>query len=100
MSLGICINCQSPSQYPEWLDANKPSLSSDDYQRYEQQAKIMGEICKHFEKEDEETGDKESTFERIMDLMQQVHLALPLYARKVIQNRSANRFITMFFDWI
>ncbi|XP_028988584.1 peroxisomal biogenesis factor 19 [Betta splendens] len=60
------------TKYPEWLDANKPSLSSDDYQRYEKQSKLMGEICKHFEKEDEEAGDKESTFERIMDLMQQL----------------------------
>ncbi|XP_026231210.1 peroxisomal biogenesis factor 19 [Anabas testudineus] len=60
------------TKYPEWLDANKPTLSSDDYQRYEQQAKIMGEICKHFEKEDEGAADKESTFERVMDLMQQL----------------------------
>lgn len=38
----------------------------------------MGEICKHFEKEDEGAADKESTFERIMDLMQQVRSAPPL----------------------
>ena len=66
------INVPSPSQYPEWLDANKPSLSPEDYQRYEQQAKIMGEICKSFEKE-EEGADKEVAFESIMDLMQKVH---------------------------
>lgn len=65
-------NCLSPFQYPEWLDANKPSLSPEDYQRYEQQAKIMGDICKHFEKEEEAAGDKENKFENIMDLMQQV----------------------------
>lgn len=57
-------------QYPEWLDANKASLSPEDYQRYEQQAKVMGDICKHFEKEEE--GDKDGAFENIMDLMQKV----------------------------
>ncbi|XP_070701849.1 peroxisomal biogenesis factor 19 [Pempheris klunzingeri] len=60
------------SKYPEWLDANKPSLSPEDYQRYEQQAKIMGDICKHFEREDQGSEDKESTFENIMDLMQKL----------------------------
>lgn len=60
---------RSSSQYPEWLEANKPSLSPEDYQRYEQQAKVMEEICGHFEKDDQE---KESTFESIMDLMQKV----------------------------
>ncbi|XP_076004997.1 peroxisomal biogenesis factor 19 [Genypterus blacodes] len=60
------------TKYPEWLDANKPSLSPEDCQRYEQQAKIMGEICQQFEKEDEEAASKERTFENIMDLMQQL----------------------------
>lgn len=61
-----------PPQYPEWLDANKPNLSPEDFQRYEQQAKLMGEICKQFEKEDQGAEEKESTFESIMDLMQKV----------------------------
>uniref|UniRef100_A0A3Q1G295 Peroxisomal biogenesis factor 19 n=1 Tax=Acanthochromis polyacanthus TaxID=80966 RepID=A0A3Q1G295_9TELE len=60
------------TKYPEWLEANKPSLSSEDYQRYEQQAKIMGEICQLFEKEEEGAADKDSTFESIMDLMQKL----------------------------
>ncbi|KAJ0011556.1 hypothetical protein NQD34_012531 [Periophthalmus magnuspinnatus] len=61
------------TKYPEWLDANKPTLSSDDFQRYEQQAKIMADICKLFEKEEEEGAeDKERTFETIMDLMQKL----------------------------
>ncbi|XP_058493510.1 peroxisomal biogenesis factor 19 [Solea solea] len=60
------------TKYPEWLDANKPSLSPEDYQRYEQQAKIMGEICAGFEKEEEATEDKESMFEGVMELMQQL----------------------------
>lgn len=32
----------------------------------------MGDICKLFEREGEGAADKESTFERIMDLMQKV----------------------------
>lgn len=59
------------TKYPEWLEVNKPSLSSEDYQRYEQQSKIMGDICQLFEKE-ESAADKESTFETIMDLMQKL----------------------------
>ncbi|XP_017266328.1 peroxisomal biogenesis factor 19 [Kryptolebias marmoratus] len=60
------------TKYPEWLEANKPSLSPQDYQRYEQQAKIMGEICRLFEREEEGAEDKEKTFESIMDLMQKL----------------------------
>ncbi|XP_035026823.1 peroxisomal biogenesis factor 19 [Hippoglossus stenolepis] len=60
------------TKYPEWLEANKPSLSPEDYQRYEQQAKIMGEICKRFEKEEEGVEDKEGSFESIMDMMQKL----------------------------
>ncbi|XP_054623488.1 peroxisomal biogenesis factor 19 [Dunckerocampus dactyliophorus] len=56
------------TKYPEWLEANKASLSLEDFQRYEQQAKIMGEICLQFEKEE----DKEGAFESIMDLMQKL----------------------------
>ncbi|KAM4551629.1 peroxisomal biogenesis factor 19 [Odontesthes bonariensis] len=60
------------TKYPEWLETNRSSLSSEDYQRYEQQAKIMGEICKLFEKEEERVEDKERTFESVMDLMQKL----------------------------
>lgn len=60
------------AKYPEWLESNKPNLSPEDHQRYSQQAKIMGEICKHFEKEEEGTEDKETSFEHIMDLMQKL----------------------------
>lgn len=72
VSLNTYSRCCSPSQYPEWLEANKPSLSAQDHQRYEQQANVMGEICRLFEKEEEGAEDKERTFESIMDLMQKV----------------------------
>ncbi|XP_029970400.1 peroxisomal biogenesis factor 19 [Salarias fasciatus] len=59
------------TKYPEWLEANKSAISSEEYQRFEQQSKIMGEICQLFEKE-EEASDKDSTFESIMELMQKL----------------------------
>lgn len=67
------VNCErrSTSQYPKWLEANKSSLSPEDYQRYEQQAEIMMEICGHFER-DKQESEKGTTFESIMDLMQKV----------------------------
>uniref|UniRef100_A0A3B5MNP8 Peroxisomal biogenesis factor 19 n=1 Tax=Xiphophorus couchianus TaxID=32473 RepID=A0A3B5MNP8_9TELE len=67
------------SKYPEWLETNKSTLSAEDHQRYQQQAKIMGDICKLFENEEEEAGDKERTFESIMDLMQKVMQFLFLF---------------------
>ncbi|XP_041849131.1 peroxisomal biogenesis factor 19 [Melanotaenia boesemani] len=60
------------TKYPEWLETNKSSLSGEDYQRYEQQAKIMGEICNLFEREGESAEDKERMFESVMDLMQKL----------------------------
>lgn len=73
LTLLLSVTCEhhSSSQYPKWLEANKSSLSPDNYQRYEQQAQIMTEICGHFEMEKQES-EKESTFENIMDLMQKV----------------------------
>ncbi|XP_007234430.2 peroxisomal biogenesis factor 19 [Astyanax mexicanus] len=55
-------------KYPEWLSSNRQSLSPDDLHRYEQQHKIMGEICNQFERQ----GEKESTFENILELMQKL----------------------------
>ncbi|XP_023820972.2 peroxisomal biogenesis factor 19 isoform X2 [Oryzias latipes] len=60
------------TKYPEWLQANKPSLSAEDYRRYEQQSKVMGDICKLFEAEEQGVENKERTFESIMDRMQQL----------------------------
>lgn len=55
-------------QYPEWLNSNRQSLPPDQFQRYEQQHRVMGEICSQFEKE----GDGENSFESILEIMQQV----------------------------
>ncbi|XP_036374842.1 peroxisomal biogenesis factor 19 [Megalops cyprinoides] len=60
-------------KYPEWLSSNRQSLPPDQYRRYEQQHKIMGEICSHFEREGEREGDGgENGFENILELMQQL----------------------------
>jgi len=50
------------------LEGNRQSLPPDQFMQYEQQYKIMGEICSQFEKD----GDKDSTFENILELMQKV----------------------------
>ncbi|XP_069565051.1 peroxisomal biogenesis factor 19 [Brachyistius frenatus] len=60
------------TKYPDWLQTNRSSLSPEDQNRYEQQAHIMADICRLFEKEDEAAADKEGTFESIMDLMQKL----------------------------
>ncbi|KAL4657233.1 peroxisomal biogenesis factor 19 [Arapaima gigas] len=62
-------------KYPEWLNCNRQSLPPDDYRRYEQQHKIMQEICSHFEKGGDRrqgAGDGDGNFENILDLMQQL----------------------------
>ncbi|CAB1326505.1 unnamed protein product [Coregonus sp. 'balchen'] len=60
-------------KYPEWLNSNRQSLPPDQFQRYEQQHKVMGEICSQFEKEGEQSGrDGENSFESILELMQQL----------------------------
>ncbi|XP_056599929.1 peroxisomal biogenesis factor 19 [Triplophysa dalaica] len=55
-------------KYPEWLESNRQSIPPDEFMRYEQQYKIMGEICTQFEKD----GEGESTFENILELMQKL----------------------------
>ncbi|XP_012670853.1 peroxisomal biogenesis factor 19 [Clupea harengus] len=55
-------------KYPEWLNSNKESLPPEEFNRYEQQHKIMGDICSQFEKD----GDQESAFENILELMQKL----------------------------
>uniref|UniRef100_A0A8C4SV93 Peroxisomal biogenesis factor 19 n=1 Tax=Erpetoichthys calabaricus TaxID=27687 RepID=A0A8C4SV93_ERPCA len=52
-------------KYPEWLNVHKDSLSPADFKRYEQQHILMGEICRHFENEGE------NSFENILELIQQ-----------------------------
>ncbi|KAG5841706.1 peroxisomal biogenesis factor 19 [Anguilla rostrata] len=60
-------------KYPDWLSCNRQSLPPDQYHRYEQQHKIMGEICSQFEREGEGGRDGgQSNFDSILELMQQL----------------------------
>lgn len=63
-----------PSQYPEWLQTHRDSLPKEQYDKYQEQHRIMGRICEQFEAEQPTDGDPEhrARFERILDLMQQV----------------------------
>ncbi|XP_063074504.1 peroxisomal biogenesis factor 19 [Engraulis encrasicolus] len=55
-------------KYPDWLSSNKESLSPEEFRRFEQQHKIMGDICSQFERD----GDQDSSFENILELMQKL----------------------------
>lgn len=60
-------------KYPNWLDKNKPSLKSQDYERYDQQFKLMKSVCDEFEKECEDTEEaKKVQFEKVLSLMQKI----------------------------
>ncbi|XP_066538231.1 peroxisomal biogenesis factor 19 [Hoplias malabaricus] len=55
-------------KYPDWLNSNRESLPPEDLRRYEQQYKIMGEICAQFERD----SDTASSFENVLELMQKL----------------------------
>ncbi|KAL7879344.1 hypothetical protein SRHO_G00015980 [Serrasalmus rhombeus] len=55
-------------KYPEWLNSNRQSLPPEELHRYQQQHRIMGEICSQFER----GSDGESSFENILELMQKL----------------------------
>ncbi|KAI4873169.1 hypothetical protein NFI96_003291 [Prochilodus magdalenae] len=62
-------------KYPEWLNSNRQALPPEELHRYEQQHKIMGEICNQFERD----ADGESTFENILELMQKEALEIQIF---------------------
>lgn len=57
----------------------------------------MGDICKLFEREGEGAADKESTFERIMDLMQKVMQHYLLSHKKAVYVQSETGNLSCFF---
>lgn len=61
-------------QYPEWLQRHRESLPKEQYEKYQEQQRVMGRICEQFEAEQPTDGDPEhrARFETILDLMQQV----------------------------
>ncbi|XP_066579193.1 peroxisomal biogenesis factor 19 [Amia ocellicauda] len=54
-------------KYPDWLSCNRDSLPPDEFHRFEQQHRLMGEICQQFERD----GDQ-GCFENVLELMQQL----------------------------
>nr|SZF06496.1 peroxisomal biogenesis factor 19 [Psoroptes ovis] len=71
------------TKYPKYLSENQKSLSKDDYQRYENQLKIITKICEEFENDDyDDGGNKDDNdeqqnrelktirFNKILSLMQ------------------------------
>ncbi|PRD20033.1 UNVERIFIED_CONTAM: Peroxisomal biogenesis factor 19 [Trichonephila clavipes] len=60
-------------KYPGWLNEQKSTLKTEEYDNYQKQFEIMKEICDEFEKEiaSSENAKKEQ-FEKVLQLMQKV----------------------------
>ena len=68
-------------KFPEWLRTNKDSLSREDAERFENQKKLMEEVCAELEKEKETDSEeqKKERFEKVLGLMQKVGFELRLW---------------------
>ncbi|MGH0180842.1 UNVERIFIED_CONTAM: hypothetical protein FKN15_012721 [Acipenser sinensis] len=55
-------------KYPDWLSCHRESLPPGEFQRFEEQHRLMGEICRQFES----AGGEQSQFESVLELMQKV----------------------------
>ncbi|EED19939.1 peroxisomal membrane protein receptor Pex19, putative [Talaromyces stipitatus ATCC 10500] len=63
-------------KYGPWLEENKATLSSEDYERFEKQAGVVKKIVERFEAEDY-TDEKPECLASIWDLMQQMEACGP-----------------------
>ena len=61
-------------QYPAWLEEKRGHVADAEYEKREKQYRIVSEVCKEFEaEEDGETQEvKHARFERVLNLMQTV----------------------------
>ena len=61
-------------QYPKWLDSHRDKLPPEEVTRYSKQLDIMISVCKEFEKEGKEEGERvrQARSQRILELMQKV----------------------------
>ncbi|XP_057318230.1 peroxisomal biogenesis factor 19 [Microplitis mediator] len=61
-------------KYPDWLDENKSSLASVDFERYTRQFILMQKVCKELEAEKSEDSDdvKRGRFDKVLDLMHEM----------------------------
>ncbi|XP_030834217.1 peroxisomal biogenesis factor 19-like [Strongylocentrotus purpuratus] len=61
-------------KYQGWLDEKKPTLSSEDHQRYTEQHRLMSALCVEYEAEQDSDGStvKQERMGRIMELIQKM----------------------------
>ncbi|RZC42433.1 Pex19 and/or DUF445 domain containing protein [Asbolus verrucosus] len=61
-------------KFPEWLSSNRAKLTKEDAERYENQMKLMEEVCGELEKEKDTDSDeqKKERFEKVLGLMQKL----------------------------
>ncbi|XP_058875461.1 peroxisomal biogenesis factor 19 [Acipenser ruthenus] len=55
-------------KYPDWLSCHRESLPPGEFKRFEEQHRLMGEICRQFES----AGGEQSQFESVLELMQKL----------------------------
>ncbi|GJQ75380.1 hypothetical protein Trydic_g23556 [Trypoxylus dichotomus] len=61
-------------KFPEWLQQNESTLSPEEKERYQNQQKLMQDVCKELESEtDADSADaKRQRFEKVLNLMQKL----------------------------
>lgn len=62
------------SKYPDWLAENGPKITAEEKERYENQYKLMQEVCTELEKEkeDDSADVKKERFNIVLDRMQKM----------------------------
>ncbi|XP_064471153.1 peroxisomal biogenesis factor 19-like isoform X2 [Ornithodoros turicata] len=61
-------------KYPDWLAEKRPSLTSQDYDRFNKQYELMKQVCEEFEAEQPSDAPevKKARFERVLNFMQKM----------------------------
>uniref|UniRef100_A0A8D8G2L3 Peroxin-19 n=1 Tax=Culex pipiens TaxID=7175 RepID=A0A8D8G2L3_CULPI len=59
-------------KYPDWLRENGDKVPKEDKERYEQQLKLMEDVCRELEKEkpDDPADVKRTRFQKVLEMMQ------------------------------
>lgn len=84
-------------KYPAWLEEHKATLSSSDLQKYTKQLELLQKVCSELEKEKEDDPKdvRQSRFETIMSLMQEMEKfgCLPLELASTVIPDSKGNFL-------
>lgn len=61
-------------KYPTWLEENKGKVDATEYERFENQQKLMNQVCSELEAEQESDSEviKRKRFETVLELMQKM----------------------------